>query len=181
MKELEKKVLEIDKKQVVEKLEKMGAAQTFKGLLKVCYLDTQDNRIRKSGDLLRLREFEGEYTEIVYKTNKRIENTCKVFDEYTFKGKCFEDALKLFEKLDLNISCSYEKKRTVYYYQDSEIVIDEYPKIPPFLEIESGNPAQIENIIKYLELEDYESSCETINELLERKYPHIKLNGLKFS
>lgn len=180
MKELEKKILEIDKKKVADNLEKMGAAKTFEGLLKVRYLDTNDEKIRKSGDLLRVREFGDEYTEIVYKTNKRIENGCKVYDEYTFKGKSFEDALNFFKKLDLKTTCSYEKKRTVYYYQDSEIVIDEYPGIPPFLEIESENANQIEDIIKYLGLNEYESSCETINELLERKYKNVELNNLKF-
>jgi adenylate cyclase class 2 len=180
MKEIEKKILEIDKKKVSMDLEKMGAAKNFEGVLKVKYLDTEDEKIRKSGDLLRVREFGDEYTEIVYKTNKRIENECKVYDEYTFKGKSFEDALKFFKKLNLKTTCSYEKKRTVYYYQDSEIVIDEYPGIPPLLEIESANPEQIENIIKYLGLNQAESSCETINELLARKYKNVKLNNLKF-
>lgn len=180
MKELEKKILEIDKKEVEKSLKKMGAAKTFEGVLKVCYLDTDDNRIRKSGDLLRLRQFGDEYTEIVYKTNKRIEKGCKVYDEYTFKGKNFEDALEFFKKLKLKTTCEYEKKRTTYYYQDSEIVIDEYPKIPAFLEIESESPDQIDNIVKYLDLNEYEMSCETINELLKRKYPEVRLENLKF-
>lgn len=180
MKELEKKILGINKKEVIENLEKMGAEQTFKGLLKVCYLDTDDGSIRKNGDLLRLREFEGEYTEIVYKTNKRIEEGCKVYDEYTFKGKDFNEAVEFFKKLNLQVTCSYQKKRTVYYYCDSEIVIDEYPEVPPFLEIESESPNQINDIIEYLGLNDNEESCETINELLKRKYPNIKLDGLKF-
>lgn len=180
MKELEKKVLQIKKEEVAENLEKIGAVKTFEGLLKVCYLDGIDSRIRNRGDLLRVREFGNKKTEIVYKTNKRIDKGCKLYDEYTLSSDNFDEALKFFEKLNLQITCSYEKKRSIYEYRNAEIVIDEYPKIPALLEIEGQSAEQIDEIIEQLGLSGYETSCETINELLKRKYPDIDLNNLKF-
>lgn len=181
MEEIERKILEINKKEVEKKLTELGAEKTFEGLLRVCYLDTPNGEIRKRGDLLRVRQFEDKHTEVVYKTNKRIKKGCKVYDEYSFKGESFDEAVAFFKCLGFELSCSYEKKRTSYYYQDSEIEIDEYPKIPAFLEIESKDPKQIDTIVNFLGLTSHESSTETINELLRRKYPKIKLNNLKFT
>jgi predicted adenylyl cyclase CyaB len=181
MLEIERKILDIDVKAVIEKLTQLGAEKTYEGLLHVRYFDTATGKIREQGDLLRVRQFEGRHVEIVYKTNKRIEDGCKFYDEYTFEGKDFDDAIDFFKHLGYSVTCSYEKKRTIFEVEDAEIVIDEYPKISPFLEIEAKDTKTIDDLVARLELENNESSCETINELLKRKYPDIELNNLTFS
>jgi adenylate cyclase class 2 len=180
MEEIEVKILGIDVKETEAKLNKLGAKQTFKGFLRVKYFDTVDGEIRSRGDLLRVRQFGDEYTEVCYKTNKRIKDGYKIFDEYTLKSDNFDEACKFFEGLGYIVSCFYEKKRTVFKFEDSEIVIDEYPKIPPFVEIEAKESSKIEEIIQALGLSENERSFETINGLLRLKYPQISLNNLTF-
>jgi adenylate cyclase class 2 len=186
MKEIERKILEINKKEILKRLKELKAKKVFQGLVKVVYLDTPSNEIRRKGNLLRIREFiktanKSRYVEIVYKTGKKIVKGCKVYDEFTFKGKNFHEAVKFFENLGFSPVCRYEKKRMLFKLPNAEIVIDEYPKIPPFIEIEAKSSKIIDNIVSKLHLQKNESSAETINQLLKRKYPNIKLNNLTFS
>ncbi|MBU1446608.1 CYTH domain-containing protein [Patescibacteria group bacterium] len=184
MKEIEVKILEIDPEEVDRKLIGLGAQKVFDGILKVKYFDTSDSAMRAKGDLVRVRQFGDERVEVCYKTNKRIEDGFKVCDEYSLEAKKFEDAIELFRGLGLQITCEYEKKRVVYKLKneelDAEIVIDIYPTLPPFIEIETFDPGCVDKIVSDLGLENHERSAESINGLLRDKYPEVKLNGLFF-
>ena len=180
MKEIEVKILGIDVNHVRAKLADLGAEKTFDGLLKVRYFDTPDGEIRKKGDLLRVREYEGEKVEITHKTNKRVENGLKIYDEQNVQAEDFEEATEMFKELGFEVTTYYEKKRAVFKLEGAEIVIDEYPKIPPFVEIEAENEDLIEKLIEKLELTENERSSQTINGLLKEKYPDIELNNLTF-
>ncbi len=180
MKEIERKIFDIDPQEVTRKLLDLGAKKTFSGLVRVRYLDTVDAKIRNRGDLLRVRQFEDAHTEVVYKTNKRIEEGCKIYDEYTLKSESFEDATELFENLGFAVCCTYEKNRTIFKLKNAEVVIDRYPKMDPFIEIEAGDAKTIDEILNRLGLTENESSYETINELIKRKYSDLDLNNLIF-
>jgi predicted adenylyl cyclase CyaB len=190
--EKEMKILEIDKDALVKALEKLPdlsdfyAKKMFDGVLKVKYLDYEDGRIRESHELLRIRQFGDEYTEVTYKKNKRIEDGVKVYDECEYKTDSFEKAEEMFSLLGLKETCKYEKKRTIYdiFKNDekvAQVVIDEYPQIPVFCEVEASDHEMIYILISKLKLDDYEQSCETINELIDRKYPNVNLNNLCFN
>lgn len=180
MKEVEVKLLGIDPASITQKLLSLGAEKKFDGLLKVNYFDKEDGQIREKGDLLRVRQFGDERTEVCYKTNKRVEDGFKVCDEYHLSGASFEDAVKLFENLGYKVTCSYEKRRTTFVRGDLEIVIDEYPQITPFIEIEGVDTDAIEKLIVDLGLTENERSSHAINGLIKEKYPDIELDGLKF-
>lgn len=180
MKEVEVKLLEISPSWVEEKLLSLGAEKVFEGLVKVKYFDKENGEIREKGDLLRVRQFGDNKTEVCYKTNKRVEDGYKVCDEYHLSGASFEEAVKLFENLGYKATCSYEKRRTTFNLNDLEIVIDQYPQIPPFVEIEGIDTDAIERLIKDLDLTENERSSKAIGGLLNEKYPDITLDGLTF-
>jgi len=180
MKEIEIKILGINPDEISQKLADLGAEQTFKGLLKVRYFDTPEGEVRKREELLRVREFEGHEVEVCYKTNKRIEDGYKVYDEQHLKAENFDETTKMFEELGFEVTTYYEKKRTVFKLEGAEIVIDEYPKIPPFIEIEAENTQKIEELIEKLGLQNNERTSHTINGLLKEKYPDVELNNLTF-
>lgn len=179
MQEIEIKILGIDPQEISRKLIDLGAHKEFDGLIKTKYYD-KDRTIRDRGDLLRVREFEGSHTEVTYKTNKRIENDFKIYDEFELASPEFEEACSFFESLGYSTSCYFEKRRTVFSLKQAEIVIDEYPQIPSFIEIEAEDPKTIEDLVTKLGLEEKEKSSHTINGLLKEKYPDIQLNNLTF-
>jgi len=179
MQEIEIKILGINVEDISKKLLDLGAHKEFSGLIKTKYFD-KDSKIRDRGDLLRVREFEGSHTEVTYKTNKRKEGDFKIYDEFELASPEFEEACGFFESLGFEESCYFEKRRSIFALEQAEIVIDEYPKIDPFLEIEAPDQNTIEQLIKKLELTENEKSNHTINGLLKEKYPDIKLNNLTF-
>ena len=189
MKEVEVKILEIDPAAIEKSLLKLGAEKKFSGLVKVRYFD-KNGEIKKKKDVLRVRQFgeeksdQLEKVEVCYKTNKHTENGYKVCDEYHLAGHNFDESVGFFEHLGFEITCSYEKKRTVFKYKNLEVVIDEYPQIPPFMEIEgadeTADEGAIEKFISALGLEGKERSSKSIGVLLKEKYPHVQLDGLIF-
>lgn len=187
MQEIERKILGIDKRAVIANLRKLGARRTFSGLVRVRYFDYPDGRIRKKHDLLRLREFlvrgRPAYCEIVYKTFLGVRDGCKCVDETELKlpgAGTFETALLLMKKMGFEQTKHYEKKRDIFAYKKWKFEFDEYPGIPVFLEIEADSPGAIEQAIRLLHLEKYEQSADSISNLLKKKYPGVKLDGLVF-
>jgi len=180
MKEIERKIFDITPKEVSSKLLKLGAKVVFKGLVRVKYFDTKKGEIRKKHELLRVRQMGDKKVEICFKSNKRVKDGCKIFDECEFYSNDFDEVSKFFEKLGYICTCYYEKKRTEFVLKDIKVEIDEYPRIKPFIEIEAEDVKKINALIKVLGLQKNESSSETINEVLKRKYPKISLNNLTF-
>lgn len=180
MQEIEIKILGIDPQEISQKLVDLGAHKEFDGLIKTKYFD-KDSKINDRGDLLRVREFAESHTEVTYKTNKRIENDYKIYDEFELASPEFEEACSFFEALGYSQSCYFEKRRMVFSLPEAEIVIDEYPKIAPFVEIEAPDPKTIEDLITKLGLKENEKSSHTITGLLKEKYSDIQLNNLTFN
>ncbi len=200
MKEVERKILGIDKTQLIATIESLSKThnitvkKTFEGLVRINYFDFEDGRIRAKKDLLRVREFVPDVgdasVEIVYKTYGGVHDGCKVFDECEIglpqniakmTGKDVCETWKLFlEKLGLKRVVYYEKRRTHYDCGSFKCEIDEHPKIPVFVEIEAQSAEEIDRAVELLKLGGLEQTPNTISEILARSYPHLSLNDLTF-
>lgn len=187
--EIERKILEINKRAVATRIKKLKPRpkEVFFGLMRVKYFDFPDRRIRKAKNLLRVRELAPQkgspYCEIVYKKFLCVKGNCKHFSELEFKlegAGQFSAISLLLKNLGLKQVLYYEKKRTNFAYKNIHFEIDEHPKIPPFLEIEAPSIKAVDAMVKTLSLSRHEQTAESIGELMRRKYPKCKLNGLKF-
>ncbi len=189
MKEIERKILGINKADVLARIKRLKPApkRLFQGLVRVKYFDFSDHSIHRKHDLLRVREFTEKgappYTEFAYKTHRGVKKACKHFDEMEVRmagPKAFEEISRFLLGLGLQQTVYYEKRRTLYKWGKIKFELDGHPGIPAFLEIEGPSPAAINKSIKLLELSDCEQSADSIGALIRRKYPKISLNGLKF-
>lgn len=179
MKELELKFLEVDKAAIVKKLEAVGARLLVDGVLRTVYFDTPDGKIKKANRLLRLRTF-GDKFELCWKDNMRIEDGCKVYDETETYVSDFDATVKILENLGFVQAISFGKKRTEYILDDgTKFEIDEFPGVPVFVEVEAVSSKRIEEIAEKFDLNKYERTYLTGQELLKQKYK-IELNGLRF-
>lgn len=156
MKEIEIKILGINKTQIIKKLKKMGAKKSFEGIIDGLFLDYKNKKLHKNNELLRLRTA-----------------SKKVF--LTYKGKLKEGKVKSCEEKEIEVS-DFEKtkelllsigfvvrKETMTKYRTSytigkthfelETPIGKYSFIPPFMEIESTSE---KNIYKYAKLLGFE-------------------------
>lgn len=153
MKEIEVKILEVDKNEIIKKLESFGAKQTFEGSMKVCFFDFPGDKLREKNKRLRLRKAGGK-TQITLKSNIK-KGDAIICDEYETEIKDQEIALKIFDELGLKIIREYEKYRTSYAIDKMFFEIDEIQGCPTYIEIEGPS---VEMVYEWVEKLGYEAS-----------------------
>jgi predicted adenylyl cyclase CyaB len=170
MKEIEIKIIEIDRKNVEESLATLGAAKTFDGDVATWFFDFQDGTIARARNLLRLRRF-GDKTDLTFK--KFIESqSAKVRHEYEVSISDFESMRLILESVGLFPIKQMEKHRTSYTLKSGvEVDIDkyagEYSHIPELLEIEGEDVETIHLHAKLLGFKPEECRSWTTFDLID--------------
>ena len=156
MKEIEVKIIEIDKKKIISKLKKLGAKKNFEGIIRGEFFDYPNKKLDKNKELLRLRTM-GKKAFLTFKGKANTKSKVKCCEEIEVEISNFD---KLKEILFL-IGLIVKKKTTTKYrisysmgktHFEIETPIEEYSFIPPFMEIESTSA---KNIYKYAKMLGY--------------------------
>jgi len=172
MKEIERKILSINPEEIIKHLKKIGAQNTFDGLIKTTYFDYPDSRFKKQDELLRVRLLDDLRVEIVFKTDKKIIQNSKIYTEKEFKidPNEHDNILDFFTSIGLVKTLQFDKTRTSFTLTQENIKfeIDQYKNLEPLLEIEAPSPELIDEMITTLGLTNHEQTSESINELAER-------------
>jgi len=153
MREVEVKIIEIDREKVEARLKSLNATKTLDDDVDTIFFDFRDNSISKAKNLLRLRRI-GNKTEITFK--KFVESdTAKVRVEYEITVSDFEAANSIFQSLGLIPTLRMAKHRTSYKMNDGvEVDIDTYTgqhsHIPTLMEIEGSDIHKIHAHAKLL-------------------------------
>ena len=151
MKELEVKILEVNRIKIEETLTVLGAKKVFDGDIQTMFFDFKDGAISKAKNVLRLRK-ERDKTELTYK-KVHVTQTAKLAEEYSVEVSNLEAMKKILENIGLSITESMQKHRVSYTLDHARFDIDRYAGnygyIPEFLEIEAEN---IDLIHKYAAL-----------------------------
>ena len=150
-KEIEIKILGIDRNAIEEKLISLGAKKIFDDEIYALYYDFSDHAIKRKGCTLRLRR-EGEKS--VFTLKKDIESAeAKIREEHEIEVSDFTEMKYLMETLGLNAWLEVTKHRTSYEFRGVHFELDAYQDaysyIPLFLEIEGHD---IETIYASAEL-----------------------------
>lgn len=156
MKEIEIKILGIDKKAVEESLVSLGAKKIFDDDIYALYYDFSNTALKDSGCALRLRR-EGARSVLCLK--KVVESReAKIREEHELEVSDFNTMKYLLEGLGLNAWLEMGKHRTSYELRGAHFEIDEYQDaynyIPAFLEIEGRD---IDTIYACAELLGYKA------------------------
>lgn len=132
--EIEAKVLDINRNELSDKIEGLGAEKVFDSHIESEFYDFPDGRIEESG-LLRLREREDK----AFITRKKdiSYDEAKEMEEIEFDVSSPEQAKKFLKSLGLEKVHESQKNRVKWVLEDTEFVIDKLPDIPPMLEIEA--------------------------------------------
>lgn len=183
--EIEVKILGIDVEAVARRLVEAGAKPLFDGLVKCVHFDFKGAPIRETGALFRMRRWEGQEgfpskVEVCYKGPKKVVDGCKVREEVETTVEDADRFLSMMGKIGLSITLDNEKRRRSYSMGEVHVDLDEYPRIPAYMEIEGPNRAAIDEAILTLGLEGCEVSTESADELFERLWPEAGFEKLKF-
>ncbi len=154
--EIEVRILNVNKKEIQEKLESLGAEFQWEHLQKRYVYDFQPAlphkwiRLRTNGveatlaiKNVKAKEIDGtEELEIVVDD---FEKTNLILKEFGYVPKAFQ-----------------ENKRCRYFLHGVEVDIDSWPQIPDYIEIEGTNK---EEVMKIVEMLGFTEDCVTTNDV----------------
>lgn len=145
--EYEIRVLEINKEEIIKKLESLNAKFIGEWFQKRYVYDFNPKIATK---WIRLRT-NGKETTLTIKdiTSDKIDGT----KELEIVVDDFDKTAKILEELGYKPKAIQENKRVRYMYNDIEIDVDSWPLIPDYLEIEGNSVEDVEKTIHILELD----------------------------
>jgi len=149
--EIECKFLDVDPVDLEKRLKALGAKREFKRLFKRYVFDYPDLRLHAAKSWLRIRD-EGDKVTMTYK--QRLGVTEGKSDagmrEIEVEISNFEHTAELLKAIGLSPKFYEENWRTLYRLDDVEFAIDEWPLIPPYLEVESDSWEKVDEASKKL-------------------------------
>ncbi len=165
MKEIEVKILEINKDEVIKKLEKLGAEKILEETQKAEIYDYSDKGLTKKGHTLRVRQ-EGSRTEFTLKkdVSRGFAKVKKEFNVEVNDPKVLGGILK---ELGLSKIKSYAKQRISYKFGEVRFDLDKVEGIPMYLEIEAPNEILIKKYVKVLGFSEKEAKNWTGEEVFK--------------
>jgi len=178
MREIEVKILEVNRPELEKKLLSLGAEKIFEGTISDVYFDTNDKT-----KLLRLRN-ENDKTIFTLK-NKILADGVKEAEETEVEVKDYETMKKIVESLGYSVYLELIKKRISYKLNGARFEFDNYldnwEHVPEFMEIEAKNKEEIIKNAKLLGFEERDlkpwSGKEVERHYREKNESRIILSG----
>ena len=174
--EIEERVLEINKEEVIKKLEELGATKKGEWFQKRY---TYDFTPKRENQWLRLRT-NGEETTLTYKNveTREIDGT----KELEIEVSDFEGTNKFLEILGYKYRNYQENKRIRYYLNDVEIDIDTWPMIPTYMELEGPSVEKVKEVEDLLEVDKSKITTLFADEIYDKYYgiDVLSIKELKF-
>lgn len=174
--EYEIRVLEINKEEIIKKLEKLGAIKIGEFNQKRYVYDLKPVEENK---WIRLRT-NGEKTTLTYKDIES--NTIDGTKEVEIRVDDFENTNEFLERIGFYNKGYQENHRIQYILQGVEIDIDSWPMIPTYLEIEGKSEEEVIQIKELLEVDESKVTTLNCNEICKQIYniDISKIKELKF-
>lgn len=155
MREIEVKILEINKNELERKLLSMGAKKVFDDIIEAHFFDFKDKSIKKARGSFRLRKY-GSEAVITFKKFVPAKNV-KARDEFEVRVSDFDTAKRILDCLGLKEWGYVKKKRVSYALPSAHFEFDKYigrlSFVPYFLEIEAKNSEILYHYAKLLGFE----------------------------
>jgi adenylate cyclase class 2 len=171
--EIETKVLNIEVPVILDKLIKLGAEKVLETRLFVTWYRNKGVKTGEDPWFLRVRTDSAGGHEVTWKAKSDILGTARKHKEINFRISDSKKLADLFEKLGLESYAYQEKDRISFIYKDWRFDLDQYPKVPAFLEIEGKSESHVRDAMKLLDVEKNATWAKGERLLIESVY---KLN-----
>lgn len=170
--EIEAKFVNVDIDEMRHKLSNLDAKliHSMRDMKRVT-IDTPD--MKKKNAFVRVRD-EGNKTTLTYKQ----------FDALSLDGvkevevivDDFDTTIALLAELGLPYGSLQESRRETWNLDDVEIVIDEWPWLNPYIEIEGPSEASVRDVATRLEFSWNDAVFGDVMAAYRMQYPHLGLN-----
>lgn len=82
----------------------------------------------------------------------------------------FETASQLMEEMGIKANSYQENFRTLYELDGAEIMVDEWPLIPPYVEVEAKSPDLVVEVLKKLGFDPKQATGLDVSSVYEQVY-----------
>jgi adenylate cyclase class 2 len=140
--------------------------------MKRAIIDHEDLRLKNEKDaFIRVRD-EGERVMLTFKQfETRGFGDAK---EYETEVGDFDTTVKIFEAAGLIVKSYQESRRETWELEGAEIMIDEWPWLNPYIEIEGDSKEKVRSIASKLGFDWGEAVFGSVMEAYRLQYPHNK-------
>jgi len=170
--EIEAKFLQVDFDLIREKLKAIGGVcRQHMRMMKRVVLDFPDRDLQANhGAWVRVRD-EGNKITLTYK--QTVEHQFGGANEIEVTVSSYEDTIAIFQKLGLVIHTDQETKRETWQIGTVEIVLDEWPWLDPYIEIEGPTKDSVQEVAQKLGLDWNDAIFGSITVAYRHQYPKI--------
>ena len=163
-KESEIEILDVDKKEVVERLRKLKAKhEGLHRFKRIEFLIEGDRYGRHSWARVRT---DGKETTITLKETYGKAGFTSM-KEYEVRASGFEDAVRIMSKLTKSKVLYWENERDAYRLGDAQVTIDKWPGIPALVEIEAPTMKRVKEVYRRLGIRGRFVGNTTIHQIYE--------------
>lgn len=166
--EIEATFLDTDHDELREKLRGLEAVcKQPKFDMKRTVYDYEDLRLDKKAAWIRVRQEAGKVT-MCYK--QRLTEEVDGMKEIEFEVGSFDAACSFLEAAGLKQKAFQETRREVWQLDDCEIMLDEWPWIPAYVEVEGPDEAAVKNVSRRLGLDYSQAMFDSADGVYQRYF-----------
>lgn len=168
--EIEAKFLNIDHNAMRQKLKDLDARLAKpQRIMRRTVLDYPDGRFHKAKSRLRVRD-EGDKITVTFKSARNDQYS----NELETTVGAYAIMVELLTAIGLEPTTTQESKRETWYYKGAEVVLDEWPHVRPFMEIEATDEPMIRTITEDLGLAWKDAVFGSAEPAYRAEYPGIR-------
>lgn len=176
--EIEAKFLDVNIEDIRAKLEEAGAVceQPMREMRRVL-IEEPHHLAERS--FLRVRD-EGDKVTLAFKrkTVKRGEDSLSSTHELETVVGDFDTTVQILAEAGWPYVSYQESRRETWRLSDVEVVIDEWPWINPYVEIEGPNEAAVRSAAALLGFGWDQAEFGSVNAIYRRDFPNMKIRGV---
>lgn len=176
--EIEAKFLDVDVETVRDTLKGIGATLVFPMRSMRRVLIEQEHHIVERS-FVRIRD-EGDKVTLTFKrkTVKKGEDAVDSTYEIETTVGDFDTAVQLFAEAGWKYASYQESRRELWRYDDTDITIDEWPWIKPYVEIEGKSEDVVRQVAAGLGFDWNEAVFSSVNSVYRRDFPDMTVRGI---
>jgi adenylate cyclase class 2 len=176
--EIEVKFLDVDVEDIRRRLRSVGAEldQPMR-LMKRALIEEPHHE--KENSFIRIRD-EGDKTTLTFKRRSLPDESTTIDSTKEIETTVgdFDTTVEIFAEAGWRYITLQESRRETWHCDGAEVVIDEWPWIEPYIEIEAETATIVETVAKKLGFDWKNAVFGSVDVVYQRDFPHMSVRGI---
>lgn len=128
---------------------------------------------------IRIRD-EGDKTTLTFKRRLKTDETTTIDSTHELETTVgdFDTAIHIFKEAGWEYTTFQESRRETWQLDDVEVVIDEWPWIAPYIEIEGESAEAVQRAAEKLGFDWGEAAFGSVDIIYQRDFPNMTVRGV---